>query len=66
MSLPSTARRRWGLDDGGDVSYLDLGEAILIVPGGTAALRHRFLDAVTDDDWDRVRRGTEDGDLANQ
>jgi len=64
MSLPSSARHRWGLDDGGDVGYLDLGEAIVIIPGGTDKLRDKLLDAVTDQDWDDARRGFGDKDLA--
>ena len=57
MGLPSSARHRWGLDEGGDVGYLDHGGAVVIVPGGTAVLRRTLLDAVTDDDWDRARTG---------
>ena len=34
-SLPADLRHRWGLDDGGDIGFIDLGEAALIVPGGT-------------------------------
>jgi hypothetical protein len=66
MSLPSTTRHRWGLDDGGDVGYLDLGDAIVIVPGGTSALRRKLLAAVTANDWDLAREGFGDDDLANQ
>ncbi len=33
MSLPATARHRWGLDEGGEVCFLDLGDAILLLPG---------------------------------
>jgi len=66
MSLPSSARHRWGLDDGGDVGYLDLGDAVVIVPGGTARLRRRLLDAVTDSDWERARHGFGDDDLASE
>ncbi|MCB1262453.1 MAG: AbrB/MazE/SpoVT family DNA-binding domain-containing protein [Acidimicrobiales bacterium] len=66
MSLPSSARHRWGLDDGGDVGYLDLGDAIVIVPGGTAELRRELLDSVTDQDWDQARRGFGDDELANE
>ncbi len=66
MSLPSTARHRWGLDDGGDVGYLDLGDAIVIVPGGTAKLRRELLDAVSAQDWDRARQGFGDDELASE
>jgi hypothetical protein len=66
MSLPSSARHRWGLDDGGDVGYLDLGDAIVIVPGGSAKLRHDLLGAVSADDWERARQGFGDAELANE
>jgi len=66
MSLPSLARHRWGLDAGGDVGYLDLGDAIVIVPGGTATLLHEMLDSVTDADWQRARQGFGDDELANE
>ena len=66
MSLPSSTRRRWGLDDGGDVGYLDLGDVILIVPGGTKALRRTIFEAVTQADWDRARVGFGDDELASQ
>lgn len=66
MSLPSSARHRWGLDDGGDVGYLDLGDAIVLVPGGTARLRRELLDAVSAQDWDRARHGFGDDELANE
>jgi hypothetical protein len=66
MSLPSSARHRWGLEEGGDVGYLDLGDAIVIVPGGTDALRRRLLATVTDSDWTLARSGFGDDGLADQ
>jgi bifunctional DNA-binding transcriptional regulator/antitoxin component of YhaV-PrlF toxin-antitoxin module len=66
MSLPSSTRHRWGLDAGGDVSYLDLGDAIVIVPGGSARMRRRLLDEVTDADWELARQGFGDGELATE
>jgi len=66
MSLPSSARHRWDLDGGGEVGYIDLGEAILIVPGGTERLRNELLDAVTTSDWDIARQGFGDEDLASE
>ena len=66
MSLPASARHRWGLDDGGDVAYLDLGDALVLVPGGVNQLRAALLDAVSDHIWDSARRGFGDPDLADQ
>lgn len=66
MSLPASARRRWGLDEGGDVGYLDLGDAVVLVPGGVEQLRAALLDAVGDDIWESARSGFGDPDLADQ
>ncbi len=66
MSLPSAARHRWGLNAGGDVGYLDLGDAILIVPGGTTAVRRGLLEQITDQDWDEARAGFGDDELASE
>lgn len=66
MSLPAAARHRWGLEDGGDVGYIDLGDTLLIVPGGVHRLRAEMLDAVTDRDWEVARSGFGDDDLATE
>jgi hypothetical protein len=66
MSLPSVARRRWGLDDGGEVGYLDLGDALVIVPGGLESVRRSLIDAVTDEDWDAAREGFGDEEMRSE
>ncbi|MFN3219444.1 MAG: hypothetical protein ACE367_23385 [Acidimicrobiales bacterium] len=66
MSLPAGARHRWGLDEGGDVGYLDLGDAVILVPGGVDVWRASLLDAVDDDIWQAARSGFGDRDLADQ
>ena len=66
MSLPASARHRWELDDGGDLAYLDLGDAVVLVPSCVDDLRSQLLAAVTDDDWDAARAGFGDPDLASQ
>ncbi len=66
MSLPASARHRWGLDGGGDVAYLDLGDAIVLVPSGVDDLRAQLLAAVTEDDWNDARGGFGDAELADQ
>ena len=63
MSLPAAARHRWQLDAGGRVGYLDLGDAIVIVPGGLDELRAEVLSSI---DWDAVDDGFGDPDLATQ
>jgi len=66
MSLPAAARRRWRLGRGGEVGYLDLGDAVIIVPGGVRRLRRQLLEAVTADEWEQAAEGFGDPDLANE
>lgn len=66
MSLPASTRHRWGLEKGGDVGYLDLGDAVVLVPGGVDQLRAGLLHVVSDDVWERARSGFGDPDLADQ
>ena len=66
MSLPAAVRRRWGLQDGGDVAYIDLGEAVVLVPDDIAGLRRRLLESVTDEDWAAARIGFGDPELATE
>lgn len=66
MSLPASARQRWRLADGGEVGYIDIGDAVVIVPGGVASLRRNLLDAITDDDWQAASEGFGDPDLATE
>lgn len=66
MSLPAAARHRWGLDDGGEVGYIDLGDAIVLMPGGAKRARAELIAAVTAEDWDQARAGFGDAELANE
>lgn len=66
MSLPASTRRRWGLSEGGEVGYLDLGDAVLLVPDGVDVLRSELIDAVTADDWADAQGGFGDEDLATE
>lgn len=64
-NVPADLRRRWGIEDGGEVGFVDLGDAALMVPGGSAAARvelHRVLG-------DRYEAGlalVDDPDLVDQ
>lgn len=51
LSLPAEARRRWGLERGGPVELVDLGQAALLVPGGTGTLRHLLGEIVDADTY---------------
>jgi bifunctional DNA-binding transcriptional regulator/antitoxin component of YhaV-PrlF toxin-antitoxin module len=63
MALPAQTRHRWGLDQGGVVSWIDMGDSVLLVPGGLRQLRDEVLASA---DWDSARSGFGDPDLANQ
>ena len=66
MSLPAQARHRWGLDEGGELGWVDLGDVLLLVPGGATEARAALLDQVTADDWVEAAAGFGDAGLANQ
>ena len=66
MSLPAAARRRWGLQNGGEVAYLDLGEAVVLVPEAIASLRRELMESVTEEDWQMARSGFGDPELATE
>ena len=66
MSLPASARHRWGLDEGGEVGYLDIGDAVILVPGGVTKLRRDLLKGISEEDWGKARSGFGDRDLANE
>ena len=33
-SLPAELRHRWGIEEGGAIAFIDLGDAALVLPGG--------------------------------
>ena len=47
-SVPADLRRRWGIEQGGDVGFIDLGGSALIVPGGIAAARAELRRVLRD------------------
>jgi bifunctional DNA-binding transcriptional regulator/antitoxin component of YhaV-PrlF toxin-antitoxin module len=64
-SVPAELRRRWGIEEGGEVGFIDLGGAALIVPGGAAAARAE-LRRVLRDRYDAGLAEIEDPDLIDQ
>jgi bifunctional DNA-binding transcriptional regulator/antitoxin component of YhaV-PrlF toxin-antitoxin module len=64
-SLPAVLRRRWGIESGGEVAIIDLGEAALILPGGTQAAR-RELRRVLQERYEEGLASIEDPDLVDQ
>ena len=53
-NLPADLRHRWGIEAGGEIGFIDLGDAALVVPGGVdvarrelrRVLRGRYADGV--------------------
>jgi bifunctional DNA-binding transcriptional regulator/antitoxin component of YhaV-PrlF toxin-antitoxin module len=64
-SLPAELRHRWGIDDGGEVGFIDLGDAALVVPGGVAAAR-RELRRVLAERYESALAVLGDPDIADQ
>jgi bifunctional DNA-binding transcriptional regulator/antitoxin component of YhaV-PrlF toxin-antitoxin module len=64
-SVPAELRRRWGIDDGGEIGFVDLGNAALIVPGGIRAARAE-LRRVLAERYDAGVAAIDDPDLADQ
>lgn len=64
-SLPAELRHRWGIDQGGEVGFIDLGDAALIVSGGVGAAR-RELRRVLSERYPAGLAAIDDPDLAGQ
>ena len=64
-TLPADVRRRWGLGDGGELGIVDLGDVLLILPGGLEAARQEVHRAVRDH-YDEGLALIDDPDLVDQ
>lgn len=64
-TLPAALRKRWGIEDGGEVGVLDLGDAALIIPGGESAAKAE-LARVLKDSYDDGLDQIDDPDLQDQ
>jgi len=47
-TLPASIRKRWGLEDGGQIGVVDLGSAALLVPGGIAVAKAELSNVLRD------------------
>lgn len=63
--LPAELRHRWGIDAGGEIGIIDLGDAALIVPGSVDVAR-RELHKVLRGRYERAVASIADPDLADQ
>ncbi|HEX3565035.1 MAG TPA: AbrB/MazE/SpoVT family DNA-binding domain-containing protein [Acidimicrobiales bacterium] len=64
-SLPAELRHRWGIEEGGQIGFIDLGDAALIVPGGIESAR-RELRRVLRGRYEEGLVAIGDPDLADQ
>ena len=64
-NLPSELRHRWGIEDGGEVGIIDLGDSALVIPGGIEIAR-RELRRVLRERYEDGLGKIEDPDLADQ
>lgn len=64
-SLPADLRRRWGIEEGGEVGIIDLGDAALVVPGGLGDARQE-LRRVLRDRYDKGVAAIDDSDIGDQ
>ncbi len=62
MSVPAVVRHRWGLDQGGRVTVIDLGDAVVLLPSGAAS--HLVDAALSAEDHLAFVAGLGDPDLA--
>jgi bifunctional DNA-binding transcriptional regulator/antitoxin component of YhaV-PrlF toxin-antitoxin module len=66
LSFPATTRQRWGITDGGDVEVFDLGDAVVILPGGTGAAKRALAKALTRSNYAAFRSSVDDVDLRDE
>jgi len=64
-SLPAELRHRWGIEAGGEVAFVDLGEAALILPGGVGRARAELRRVLTER-YETGLADIDDPDLADQ
>ncbi len=63
--MPADLRHRWGIEEGGEIGFVDLGDAALIVPGGVEVARGELRRVLRDRYEDGVT-AIDDPDLADQ
>jgi bifunctional DNA-binding transcriptional regulator/antitoxin component of YhaV-PrlF toxin-antitoxin module len=65
-SLPANLRHRWGIEDGGEVAFIDLGDVALILPGGTDAARAELRRVLLNGAYEMAVADIDDPDIADQ
>jgi len=65
-SLPAGLRHRWGIEDGGEVAFVDLGDAALVLPGGAEVARRELRRVLLGGGYESGIAGIDDPELADQ
>lgn len=65
-SLPASLRHRWGIEGGGEVAFIDLGDAALVLPGGVATARAELRRVLLGGAYNDAVAAIEDPDLVDQ
>lgn len=65
-NLPAALRHRWGIDEGGEVTIIDLGDAALLVPGGSGSATAELHRVLRQGGYERGLALIDDPDLADQ
>ena len=63
-SLPAELRHRWGIAEGGDVAFIDLGDAALVLPGGIESAKAEVRRVLAAGAYAEGLAGIHDPDLA--
>ncbi len=66
FSLPASARRRWGIEDGGEVELFDLGGCVVMLPVGDSSARASLARALTTDRYRAHVEHIDDPDLRDE
>jgi AbrB family looped-hinge helix DNA binding protein len=64
-SLPAELRHRWGIQEGGEVTFIDLGDSALVLPGDMAQAKAE-LRRVLGERYEMGLEEIDDPDLVDQ
>ncbi|HUP71347.1 MAG TPA: AbrB/MazE/SpoVT family DNA-binding domain-containing protein [Acidimicrobiales bacterium] len=66
FSLPADARRRWGIEHGGEVELFDLGDCVVMLPVGRHSARASLARALTAERYRQHVGHIDDPDLRDE
>lgn len=65
-SLPAALRRRWGIEQGGEIAFVDLGGAALVLPGGAELARAELARVLLAGGYEAGLAALDEPELADQ